>query len=78
MCRFSLPASAVWWARLDSNQRPIGYEPIALTSELRAHLIVLIIPPRRTVRQFRWRKNCAAGLFLKPRKLIEKFLCPLK
>ncbi len=21
-----------WWARLDLNQRPIGYEPIALTN----------------------------------------------
>ena len=25
-----------WWARPDSNQRPIGYEPTALTTELRA------------------------------------------
>ncbi len=25
-----------WWARLDSNQRPSGYEPPALTPELRA------------------------------------------
>ena len=22
----------VWWTLLDSNQRPIGYEPIALTN----------------------------------------------
>lgn len=25
----------VWWGRLDLNQRPIGYEPTALTTELR-------------------------------------------
>ena len=25
-----------WWARPDLNQRPIGYEPTALTAELRA------------------------------------------
>lgn len=25
-----------WWALLDSNQQPIGYEPTALTIELRA------------------------------------------
>ena len=24
-----------WWGRLDLNQRPIGYEPTALTTELR-------------------------------------------
>ena len=28
--------SARWWALLDSNQQPIGYEPTALTIELRA------------------------------------------
>ena len=26
----------MWWARLGSNQGPIGYEPTALTTELRA------------------------------------------
>ena len=26
----------VWWALLDLNQRPTGYEPAALTAELRA------------------------------------------
>ena len=26
----------VWWALLGLNQRPIGYEPTALTTELRA------------------------------------------
>ena len=25
-----------WWGRLGSNQGPIGYEPTALTAELRA------------------------------------------
>ena len=25
----------LWWGRLGSNQRPIGYEPTALTPELR-------------------------------------------
>ena len=25
----------MWWGRLGSNQRPIGYEPTALTPELR-------------------------------------------
>ncbi|MDB5170521.1 MAG: hypothetical protein JWO35_215 [Candidatus Saccharibacteria bacterium] len=25
----------VWWGRLDLNQRPISYEPTALTTELR-------------------------------------------
>jgi hypothetical protein len=24
----------VWWGQLDLNQRPIGYEPTALTTEL--------------------------------------------
>ena len=24
----------VWWGQLGSNQRPIGYEPTALTTEL--------------------------------------------
>ena len=28
--------SAIWWARQDSNLRPIGYEPTALTAELQA------------------------------------------
>lgn len=27
--------SYAWWGRLDLNQRPIGYEPTALTTELR-------------------------------------------
>lgn len=26
---------SLWWGRLGSNQRPIGYEPTALTPELR-------------------------------------------
>ena len=27
-----------WWAFTDSNRGPIGYEPTALTTELKAHL----------------------------------------
>lgn len=30
--------AAEWWALLDSNQGPSGYEPGALTAELRAHV----------------------------------------
>lgn len=26
-----------WWDWLDLNQRPIGYEPTALTTELQSH-----------------------------------------
>lgn len=26
----------IWWAQLDSNQRPDGYEPLALTPEPQA------------------------------------------
>ncbi len=29
---------SVWWGRLDLNQRPIGYEPTALTTELRPRI----------------------------------------
>ena len=28
-----------WWAREDSNLQPSGYEPLALTIELRARVI---------------------------------------
>jgi hypothetical protein len=39
-CSFSAgicpSAWAVWWARQDSNLQPSGYEPLALTIELRA------------------------------------------
>ncbi len=31
-----LNAKDWWWARRESNPRPIGYEPTALTPELRA------------------------------------------
>ena len=27
----------IWWAFTDSNRGPIGYEPTALTTELKAH-----------------------------------------
>ena len=30
------PGMVVCWARQDSNLRPVGYEPAALTAELRA------------------------------------------
>ena len=29
---FSLPISLLWWAEEDSNLRPLGYQPSALTS----------------------------------------------
>ncbi len=31
-----------WWAHLDSNQGPTGYEPATLTAELWAHVTELI------------------------------------
>ena len=34
-CRISLSAADLRWVRLDSNQGPAGYEPVALTAELR-------------------------------------------
>ena len=38
-------ATYTWWGRLDLNQRPISYEPTALTTELRPlmcyHAIVI-------------------------------------
>ncbi|CCB65374.1 protein of unknown function [Hyphomicrobium sp. MC1] len=36
-----------WWARQDSNLEPDGYEPSALTIELRAHAVLLIPDVRR-------------------------------
>ncbi len=30
-----------WWARLDSNQRPIGYEPTALPLSYGPHLLIV-------------------------------------
>ncbi len=32
-----------WWARRESNPRPIGYEPTALTPELRALVSALAV-----------------------------------
>ena len=32
-----------WWARLDLNQRPSGYEPPALTTELQAPACIILI-----------------------------------
>lgn len=45
------PNSSVWWARRDSNPRPIGYEPTALTTELRAlqHILMLGIVSDRSI-----------------------------
>lgn len=45
------PNSSVWWARRDSNPRPIGYEPTALTTELRAlqHILTLGIVSDRSI-----------------------------
>ncbi len=42
---FKLTSSKLWWARRESNPRPIGYEPTALTSELRAprNLLTILI-----------------------------------
>ena len=34
---------SLWWGRLGSNQRPIGYEPTALTPELRPRSVQYII-----------------------------------
>jgi hypothetical protein len=34
-----------WWARLDSNQGPTDYESAALTAELRARHVFLIVHP---------------------------------
>ena len=36
----------VWWAHLDLNQEPTGYEPGALPIELWAHLLSAIVSPR--------------------------------
>lgn len=36
--------SVALWARLDSNQRPIGYEPTALTAELQAPYTAPMLP----------------------------------
>ena len=36
LCVLRKNLDRVSWARLDSNQRPIGYEPTALTAELQA------------------------------------------
>ena len=34
--QIKLKSHKSWWARRESNPRPIGYEPTALTPELRA------------------------------------------
>src|SRR5215470_2882057 len=47
---FTRYASEGWWAREDSNLQPSGYEPLALTIELRAR-------PFRPLRQSRGRRH---------------------
>ena len=42
--RSTQKAPKTWWARQDSNLKPSGYEPLALTIELRA--------PRRVLSRF--------------------------
>lgn len=34
-----IKGNQAWWGRLDLNQRPIGYEPTALTTELRPQVV---------------------------------------
>jgi hypothetical protein len=53
-----------WWARPDLNQRPIGYEPTALTTELRAQSYATRGTPRlraRVVQQAPQYTQGAAG-----------------
>ena len=53
-----------WWARQDSNLRPTGYEPAALTSELRARRCRFILVQPQTSHKTRHRKlsGCLARL----------------
>ena len=44
------PANS-WWAREDSNLQPSGYEPLALTIELRARAALLSSGERECRRQ---------------------------
>lgn len=37
----------IWWAWLELNQRPIGYEPTALTPELQALINIHILMAER-------------------------------
>ena len=43
-----------WWAFTDSNRGPIGYEPTALTTELKAH----------TTRRLKWRWSSHKCLYM--------------
>jgi hypothetical protein len=49
------------WARQDSNLRPTGYEPAALTPELRAPAMILSHCPRRARRLPRTRRPLRAS-----------------
>ena len=52
--------TSAWWAREDSNLQPSGYEPLALTIELRARRVA----GRRRTRAFRAETEIRRG----PRK----------
>ncbi len=39
--------AGIWWARQDSNLQPDGYEPPALTIELRAPQLLTLRRPSR-------------------------------
>jgi hypothetical protein len=51
--------TTVWWAREDSNLQPSGYEPLALTIELRAPAAFLAHDPAKvqTFRTRPWAKS---------------------
>jgi hypothetical protein len=51
----------MWWALQDSNLGPAGYEPAALTAELRAQLII--------TRYHFPLKNANSGIFYDDRRL---------
>ena len=63
-------AGSWWWALLDSNQRPSGYEPVALTTELRARAASLA-PEQRTGRCHEGRDVVLCLLGTQPRQAGE-------
>ena len=48
-----------WWVRQDSNLEPDGYEPSALTIELRTRPRQCLVPLRRPVTMFRASRQAA-------------------
>ena len=56
-----------WWAWLELNQRPIGYEPTALTSELQAQKTKKMAvgggfgPPRHLTAPYRFSKPASSA-----------------